>query len=503
VEHGEVGYPDAWGKFSSTIKTEVDKAIGFVNGIKAKVDQAFKDVGTWLLESGKNLVQGFIDGISKKLSDLRTKVQEMTDLTKKHTQQQLEAKSPSQVFFRFGADTVQGFINGFDSLMSNVQTMLGKFTDIVKKIAEEKLKLGSPSKIFFQYGSFTIQGYIDGLDSLMSKAGDKIKELVDLVNKTAGTHLKIGSPSKVFFGFGVDTIQGFIDGIASKYPELQQLFGQVKDLVTEFGDRIPAALSNGQGAIKAISDLLVKGDFTGEFGRLFNVQEDDPLVDKLLTLRDMMIDKIPGAADKARAAITKLLASGKLGDLAGQIQPIIDKVSPELQKISDRIRPPLDAIVTKIKSLDLATPMQKIADKMTPAVSSLQQLAEKLKPMVSGKLGRDIQFEIQGLIDNLKDPVGLFKDLGKFAIPHMQDSIEQIAIWAKKAGIDSGTLARAGLPSMGQIQAAVQPIVNVPATQFPQKMILKVGDREFDAYVDGRADSLLSQAAALLSRGVK
>jgi hypothetical protein len=57
-----------------------------------------------------------------------------------------------------------------------------------------------------------------------------------------------------------------------------------------------------------------------------------------------------------------------------------------------------------------------------------------------------------------------------------------------------------------QVAPGLPPITVNPAQVngvFPDKIVLRVGDQEFNAYVDGRADQLMSRAASLLSRGRK
>jgi phage-related protein len=411
---------DTWGKFSQTVSDNIKKALDAVGRIKDAVVNAVKDAGTWLLNAGKSLVQGFIDGINSKLSALRAKVQEMTDLTKKHTAQELQAKSPSQVFMQYGRDVVQGFIDGIDKLFPGLRAKLQEFTDLVQKIAKEKLKIGSPSKIFEIFGVDTMQGFINGL---MSK---------------------------------IPEIQGIFDQLKAQFPEIQKA---AADAASRFGvnftGNIADAVRQVQGSsdkIKnAIKDVFLTGDLRGQLSDALGVDimEDSPLVDGILSLRD------------------KIMSSG--GSLKNAVQGVVDKFTPVAQKLI----PIGDKIVSALKPLP--DKIKPIADAVK---SSVQQISSQL-PRLSDLLDR---FDLNGLMQKLKPLAPTLRGLAQSGdLQGIANLVPQVA---------------PGLPRITVNPAQVN-------GAFPDKITLKVGDREFNAYVDERADALLSQAASLLSRGRK
>ena len=64
---------------------------------------------------GVNIVQGLIDGINSKISDLEAKLQEMTDMIITTTEDGLGEGSPSKVFKYIGVNTMKGMAIGIDN----------------------------------------------------------------------------------------------------------------------------------------------------------------------------------------------------------------------------------------------------------------------------------------------------------------------------------------------------------------------------------------------------
>lgn len=93
-----------------------------------------------------------------------------------------------------------------------------------------------------------------------------------------------------------------VGALAAGIAVLQQKFG----ILTKIGN-----------AIKAVFDLVVKGDFTKAFGQIFNVPEDSPIVDFILTLRKFVVDNV-------KQIIDSLASIGK--QFAQAFAPIVDVI---------------------------------------------------------------------------------------------------------------------------------------------------------------------------------
>jgi phage-related protein len=81
---------DAWRNIMNTInalwtflpeqfRSGVDSVIGYVSTIPVRIAQVMSGVGTWLVDSGRALVQGFIDGISSMFGEVAAAVGDVMD----------------------------------------------------------------------------------------------------------------------------------------------------------------------------------------------------------------------------------------------------------------------------------------------------------------------------------------------------------------------------------------------------------------------------------------
>lgn len=105
--------------------------------------------------------------------------------------------------------------------------------------------------------------------------------------------------------FGVENISGTINGFTSQ-------FGRIGD------------------AIAGVIELVVRGDFTSKFAKAFHVDEDSPVVDAILRIRQAVIDLGPHFAalgDKIKGVFSKGL------DWAGMIPP--DTIASAVEKVTD------------------------------------------------------------------------------------------------------------------------------------------------------------------------
>ncbi|WP_311257175.1 tape measure protein [Microbacterium sp. WCS2018Hpa-9] len=68
-----------WTKITSGVTAAWDGAVAFLGSIPNRVMGLFSGIGTWLLESGQDLIQGFIDGISSMIGSVGDAVNGVLD----------------------------------------------------------------------------------------------------------------------------------------------------------------------------------------------------------------------------------------------------------------------------------------------------------------------------------------------------------------------------------------------------------------------------------------
>lgn len=64
------GTTAAWNGIKTAVSSAIDGVMGFVTGMKDKITGAFSSAGTWLLDSGRKIIGGLIDGIKNMASSV-------------------------------------------------------------------------------------------------------------------------------------------------------------------------------------------------------------------------------------------------------------------------------------------------------------------------------------------------------------------------------------------------------------------------------------------------
>lgn len=129
-----------------------------------------------------------------------------------------------------GKDVVRGFINGIESMGSAIadaaRNIAGKAVDGIKNF----LGIKSPSRLFYSLGLNTGQGYVNGLDAMTGKAGDAALALVappTVPQLTGPNYQGIGAAAATIINI---TVQGAIDPVSTAR--------QIEDLLRRNGRRI-------------------------------------------------------------------------------------------------------------------------------------------------------------------------------------------------------------------------------------------------------------------------
>lgn len=66
-------------EFAGTVGTKIGEAVGFVLGLPGKVTEALANFGTLLLQKGRDLIQGLINGITEKIQGIKDAMSNVTD----------------------------------------------------------------------------------------------------------------------------------------------------------------------------------------------------------------------------------------------------------------------------------------------------------------------------------------------------------------------------------------------------------------------------------------
>lgn len=152
-----------WSAIKSYVSTNVAAIKGAVNGLSDLVGkvrgffQAILEAVKNKLESAVKVVSEFPGKAARALGDL------------------------TNTLYSYGRNLIQGFINGIkDKAGEIVGAVTGPISSAIKGVGS-LLKIGSPSKLFHQIGKWTMEGFVNGID----EAGPKVlKAMQSALEKT-------------------------------------------------------------------------------------------------------------------------------------------------------------------------------------------------------------------------------------------------------------------------------------------------------------------------------
>ena len=114
-------FSDAWGNITRGIGGFIDGAIGFFRDLPGKIMGALAGAGGWLLDVGRNIVQGLIDGIGSMMGSIgRAILSIVPEAIRGPFEAALGIHSPSRVFREYGVNIGQGLVLGIDGMHGKV-----------------------------------------------------------------------------------------------------------------------------------------------------------------------------------------------------------------------------------------------------------------------------------------------------------------------------------------------------------------------------------------------
>lgn len=127
----------AWNAFKTIITTEINAAMKIVSAIKSKVTGALSGARTLLLNAGKAIIDGLIDG-------LETGVAKVEGLLKKITDKIPDWKGPKnrdkKLLSPTGKLIMASLVKGFEDGRDGIKKSLGEVTDLIEKHFDKRFK---------------------------------------------------------------------------------------------------------------------------------------------------------------------------------------------------------------------------------------------------------------------------------------------------------------------------------------------------------------------------
>lgn len=134
-----------WNDVVNFFSGGVDRAVSWVMTLPDRILAFFADAGSWLLEAGSNLIDGFINGIRNAAGRV--------------------------------VETITGFVSG------------------AIESAKQLLGIASPSKVFAEIGRYTMEGFEEGVERNAQAAANSVRRAVSGITAAASVTLEGGKGS--------------------------------------------------------------------------------------------------------------------------------------------------------------------------------------------------------------------------------------------------------------------------------------------------------------------
>lgn len=127
---------EAFGNMSSAISEKMEDAKTFVSEKLADIGDAFDELPGKALAWGKNMIQGFIDGINAKIKAVKNAVSNITSAAADFLGFNSPAKKGEGRFIvDWGENMIDGFLDGVKSKISDVNSTIGSVTAATSSLA--------------------------------------------------------------------------------------------------------------------------------------------------------------------------------------------------------------------------------------------------------------------------------------------------------------------------------------------------------------------------------
>jgi TP901 family phage tail tape measure protein len=309
-----------WSKAWADAKKLVKQGMHDIWSEIKNVGSAFGDL---LVQAGKDLIHGFIDGV-KSMKDIAVAtVKGLGSDAVDSIKSILDINSPSKVFRdKIGKAIPTGLALGVTQNAHHVTAAMHSTADGMVGSFKTRLGINSPSKVFRSLGIYVHEGLIEGLTGSLSKVKAAIKKtetlLMQAMNRIHDLHAakgRKGSGMRKWIASHEKAVKSLEKYVAKEGKLLHGL------AVTRaaFASKIKAAqdkLKGLQDAWKSLRDDIASGIMQGA-SVVMGAQEDGAGIttgDVLANMQDQL-----AAAKQFASEISALKAKGLRGDLLEQI----------------------------------------------------------------------------------------------------------------------------------------------------------------------------------------
>lgn len=129
-----------WQGIKSAVSTGVSNMMAVVRGIPSKIKGVFSGAISWLSQTGRDIVQGLINGIGDMASALLDKIGGLASSAIGKLKSVFKTRSPSKVTTQIGKWVGQGLVKGIDGTSGSVEKVFDNLLVLVNKSGNKRLK---------------------------------------------------------------------------------------------------------------------------------------------------------------------------------------------------------------------------------------------------------------------------------------------------------------------------------------------------------------------------
>ncbi|MCD7438982.1 hypothetical protein K4B79_12180 [Streptomyces lincolnensis] len=179
----------AWEAVKKIFSEKVADCVKFVKDLPQNIKQIFSDAKSLLVDAGKKIITGLIDGLKSMFSSVKST---LGDLTSKLTDWKGPAPKDAKLLYNAGQLIIKGLIKGLESQYDSVKKSLNELTAKIPKNASKGLKdrinkdRTQLLKLAAQWetGAKKLEAARDKLDKLREQMADYAKQVADRVIDT-------------------------------------------------------------------------------------------------------------------------------------------------------------------------------------------------------------------------------------------------------------------------------------------------------------------------------
>ncbi|MFJ1932617.1 hypothetical protein ACIOGZ_08055 [Kitasatospora sp. NPDC088160] len=207
----------AWNGIGEAVKAGVSSAVGFVKELPGKAIEALSNIGSTLLNAGKQLIEGLINGIKSKFDSVKST---LSDLTSKLTDWKGPPKKDRILLRGAGRIIIRGLVSGLESEYGTVRSSLADLTGTIPRT-------DLPTSAMYAHGASLGESLAQGLASQQGAIESQMTSISDSMVKRVRTDLGIHSPSRVFTKLGGFVGLGFARGISGESDRVVKAVGAI------------------------------------------------------------------------------------------------------------------------------------------------------------------------------------------------------------------------------------------------------------------------------------